>query len=97
MRIKIEQTKKIFVPVIICLLVVLIMAAIFGSNGLLELNQATKKRDMIIKKNNIIQSHNLALYREIERLKHDQDYIEAVARRELGMIGKDDIILKLRH
>ena len=84
-------------PVIICFLFVLIMAAIFGSNGLLELNQAQKKRDMIIKKNNIIQSHNLALYREIERLKHDQDYIEAVARRELGMIGKDDIILKLKH
>ena len=83
-------------PVIICLLLALILAAIFGSNGFLELNLAKKKRDMIIQKNNIIQSHNLALYREIERLKHDQDYIEAVARRELGMIGKDDIIVKIK-
>jgi len=92
---KLNGVQKIVVPVIICLLFALILAAIFGSNGLLELNLAKKKRDMIIKKNNIIQSHNLALYSEIERLKHDHDYIEAVARHELGMIGKDDIIFKI--
>jgi len=93
---KLNGSKKIFVPVIICFLIALLLSAIFGSNGFLELNLAKKKRVMIIKKNNIIQSHNLALYREIERCKHDQDYIEAVVRRELGMIGKDDIILRFK-
>ncbi|WDN89196.1 cell division protein FtsB [Desulfosarcina sp. BuS5] len=72
------------------------LAAIFGSNGLLELNLLKQERDTIIKKNNIIQNRNLALYREIERLKYDKDYIESVARHELGLIGKDDIILKVK-
>ncbi|MCD6224318.1 MAG: septum formation initiator family protein [Deltaproteobacteria bacterium] len=89
-------TKKIFVPVIICLLLALILAAIFGSNGLLELNLLKQERDTIIKNNNTIQNRNLALYRKIERLKYDKEYIESVARRELGLIGKDDIILKFK-
>jgi cell division protein FtsB len=72
------------------------LAAIFGNNGLLELNLLKQERDTIIKKNNIIKNRNLALYREIERLKHDKDYIEYVARHELGLIGKDDIILKVK-
>ncbi len=88
--------KKIFLPLIICFLLVLMLAAIFGSNGLLELNLLKQERDTIIKKNNIIQNRNLALYREIERLKYDKDYIESVARHELGLIGKDDIILKVK-
>jgi cell division protein FtsB len=34
------------------------------------------------------------LYNEIERLKNDDKYIENIARQELGMIGKDEMILK---
>jgi cell division protein FtsB len=30
-------------------------------------------------------------------LKHDKLYIESVARRELGMVGKDELILKPRQ
>ena len=37
---------------------------------------------------------NLILYSEIERLKNDSKYIENIARQELGMIGKDEVILK---
>ena len=35
------------------------------------------------------------MYTEIERLKHDPEYIENVARRELGMIGKNEVIFKV--
>ena len=40
--------------------------------------------------------NNLSLYREIDRLKHDPKYIEDVVRRELGLIGKDEVIFKLK-
>ncbi|MBW1812804.1 MAG: septum formation initiator family protein, partial [Deltaproteobacteria bacterium] len=35
-----------------------------------------------------------SLSTEIDRAKNDPAYIEAVARQELGMIGKDEVILK---
>jgi cell division protein FtsB len=31
---------------------------------------------------------------EIDRLKNDPSYIESVARREFGMIGPDEIVVK---
>jgi cell division protein FtsB len=34
------------------------------------------------------------LYRSIERLKSDPAYIESIARKELGMIRKEEIIIK---
>jgi cell division protein FtsB len=33
---------------------------------------------------------------EIDRLKHDPEYIENIARQELGMIGENEVILKPR-
>ncbi|MBW2177339.1 MAG: septum formation initiator family protein, partial [Deltaproteobacteria bacterium] len=34
------------------------------------------------------------LYRTIKRLRNDPQYIESVARKELGMIKEDEVILK---
>jgi len=50
-----------------------------------------------INQNKKIEAENLKLYRKIERLKHDPEYIENVARQELGMAGKDEIIIKFQN
>ena len=67
----------------------------FGDNTLLELNHLKKERNLIIKMNEELVRQNDLMYNEIERLKRDPKYIENVARQELGMIGKNEIILKL--
>lgn len=67
---------------------------IFGDNGFAELDMKKKSRDSLIKKNEILIHKNMALYRDIERLRTDMDYIENVARKELGLIGKNEIIFK---
>lgn len=92
-----NAVKTIFGAVIIFFLLVLLIFSVFGNKGLLGLNMLKKERDVIIKKNNIIQNSNIAMYHEIERLKHDQNYIESVARHKLGLIGKDDVILKVKQ
>ena len=53
-----------------------------------------KERDRLVEKNESLARDNLVLYNEIERLKNDDKYIENIARQELGMIGKDEMILK---
>jgi cell division protein FtsB len=48
------------------------------------------------KNNDALKKENLSLYREIERLKNDPEYVEDVARKELGVIGKDEVIIKVK-
>ena len=54
------------------------------------------KKDNFSKKNEELKTENLSLYREIERLKNDPGYVEDVARKELGVIGKDEVIIKIK-
>ncbi len=68
----------------------------FGENGFVDLNLLKMERDSLLKKNEELVKKNLALYREIERLKNDPKYVENVARQELGVIGKDEIIFKVK-
>ena len=68
---------------------------IFGDDALLELNRVEKEKNILIKKNEDLARGNTAMFTEIERLKNDPEYIENVARRELGMIGKKEIIFKV--
>ena len=50
----------------------------------------------LLKKNHELIQKNLSLYREIERLKNDPEYVENVARNELGVIGKDEVVIKVK-
>lgn len=70
------------------------MVIIFDDSGLVDLQEIKKQRDKIIKRNEHVRDTNRSLYREIDRLKNDTEFIENVARQELGMIGRDELILK---
>ena len=69
---------------------------VFGENGLTDLYKLKMEKDNLSKKSDELKKKNLSLYREIERLKNDPGYVEDVARKELGVIGKDDVIIKVK-
>ena len=72
------------------------MFTLFGENGLTDLYRLKTERDILLKKNHELIQKNLSLYREIERLKNDPEYVENVARNELGVIGKDEVVIKVK-
>ena len=74
----------------------MLLLIVFGDNGVADLRLLQTKRDRLIEKNEILARENVHLYHQIERLRNDSDYIESIARQELGMIGKDEVIIKLR-
>jgi cell division protein FtsB len=76
-----------------CLMLLFI---IFGENGLTDLYKLKANKDNLSKKNEELKTKNLSLYSEIERLKNDPGYVEDVARKELGVIGKDEVIIKVK-
>ena len=89
-----EVWEKTVLIVFCIVLVIFSFIIVFRQNGVIQLNE--KKRQMIesAKQNDIIKEKNKKLYREIKRLKSDSDYIESVARKELGMIREDEIIIR---
>ena len=88
--------KKILLFLAILVLFNLILIVIFSDNGLVDLILLRKEKERSAEKNREVIRENLSLYREIERLKHDPEFIESVARKELGVVGKDEVILKPR-
>jgi cell division protein FtsB len=82
------------VSVALLILFSIILLIVFAENGLVDLNSLRNERDRLMENNESLARENLALYNEIERLKNDYKYIENIARQELGMIGKDELILK---
>ena len=76
------------------LLLALFFFIIVGEHGLADLRFQKQEHDRLLEENLQLTRENQAISIEIHRLKHDPAYIESIARRELGMIGKDEIILK---
>ena len=64
-----------------------------GERGAGDLYQLKLERDRLHKANLELQKENQERYRTIERLKYDLDFVEHVARTELGMIRKDELII----
>lgn len=85
--------QKIVVACTVIALVNLLLLIVFGDNGLVELFRLREKEQVMIRQNEALAEQNVGLYRTIGRLKDDRAYIESVARNELGMIGRDDVVV----
>lgn len=75
-------------------LVIFSLVIVFRDNGLLDLKKMKNQLEESEKINDSLKIKNSELYNEVERLKRDADYIENVARNELGMIREDEIVIK---
>jgi len=78
----------------ILLLAALLLLIIFGDKGISDLRELKTERNRLIGNNLEVERENQKLYREIKRLKTDPVYIENIARRDLGMVGKGEVIIR---
>jgi cell division protein FtsB len=73
---------------------VMSMLIIFGKRGLVD-NYAMKERLMALKKSNQdISLENKELSRKVTLLRGNLQYVEMLARNELGMVRKGDLIYR---
>ena len=66
--------------------------AVFGDKGLLDAYRLSGEKESILTTNLEIEAKNKRLEEEINLLKTDKRYIAMIARKELGMIGRDEVI-----
>ena len=90
------MTRKlnILLSIAVLLLLALFFFIIVSEHGLADLRFLKKESGRLVEESKRLTRENLTIGIEIDRLKHDPVYIESIARQELGMIGKDEIILK---
>jgi len=87
--------QKILLALAILVMFNLLLVIVFGEKGLVDLQFMKKEQARLEQKNEELTEKNSGLYREIDRLKNDPDYVEEVARKELGMVGENEIIFKM--
>ncbi|KPA17532.1 Septum formation initiator [Candidatus Magnetomorum sp. HK-1] len=67
---------------------------IWGDQGFIDLLKLKNEYQQLFQYSATIEQENVNLHRLIKRLKHDPEYVERIARTELGMIRKDETILQ---
>lgn len=92
-----NNKQKIILSVVILVLVNLLLVIVFGDNGLVDYQLLKSEKERLVGQVEDLNRENLALYREIDRLKNDLKYIENVARQELGVIGENEVIFKFNE
>ena len=88
------KKQKILLSVSVLLLAALFIFIIVSEHGLADLRHLKTERDQLTEENKKLTRENQAISIEIDRLKHDPQYIENIARQELGMVAEDELILK---
>ncbi len=70
---------------------------IVGDKGISDLQLMKNERQVLKRTHAEFKRKNIQLYHEIERLKKDPAYIEAIARQDLGLIGKKEIVINMSN
>ena len=88
------KKQKILMECAVMTLFLLFLLIIFGESGIRDLNALKRDRVKLQTMNSDIDLQNRSLSRKIWRLKNDGKYIEDVVRKDLKVIGKDDLIIR---
>lgn len=86
------RSHKIIFAMMAAASVWLLFLIFFGNNGVLELHRKHQDLNQMIGANQQLSRKNIEMYRIVGRLHSDPDYIEHVARKELGMVRSDEFI-----
>ena len=88
---------KIVVVTAIALLFSFLLVIGLGDRGAVDLYQLRLRKARLDASNLELRKKNRTLYRSIQRLKNDVEFIETIARNELGMVAKDEVVYQFRN
>ena len=84
------QRKMYVIPLLIITLI--LYFTVFGERGLLRIYHLSKERQEVTLRLDTLKNENLKLVREVDALKNDRRYLESIARRDFGMVRKNEVI-----
>lgn len=77
------------------LLAVAILFSVFGEVGIVSTLDLHRKQEQLAAENAKLNEENERLRQEVQRLRSNASYIEELARKELGLMHKKEIVIPL--
>jgi len=81
---------------VLCLIILLAAWLGLSKRGILRVYRMDLERQKYIDRIRALKKENKDLLEEIRRLKKDRDYIERIARQELGLIRENEVIYRFK-
>lgn len=66
----------------------------FGKRGFIHLYRMEKERQGSLERIRKLEGENQRLFDEIHRLRTDKEYIESMARKELGLVKSNEMLFR---
>lgn len=76
------------------LLIILSLFTIFGDRGIFDLWRLRGEKEKLDERNFLLLGENETLRERIHRLRHDDFYLEKIAREELGLARPGEIVYR---
>lgn len=87
-----QERKFIQLAGLLAVILILLWVIFSSSTGIVRFFQANQEREALQIANKNLEEKNKQLQNEVDRLEHDPAAIEEVARKEFGLIKKNEII-----
>lgn len=89
-----KKPHRFILYVLSALLVTLSLFTVFGERGGLHLWRLWQEKKRLEEKNFLLQRENESLRERVYRLRHDDRYLEKIAREELNLVRPGEIIYR---
>jgi cell division protein FtsB len=89
----VDVKKKILLIGLACLLVIMIVTALFGKKGVMELRRSRKVLAQQAERIKALEEEKTRLEAEIQRLENDPKAVERQAREKLGLIAPGEKVV----
>jgi cell division protein FtsB len=86
--------KKRMYAIPLAFILLFLSFTIFGERGLLRIYHLDREKEEISRRVSLVKTENDQLKREIEALKSDRRYLESIARKDFGLVRKNEVIYK---
>jgi len=80
---------------LLIVIVAMLGYAVFGERGVIRIIKAERQKQQLEAELAALHQEQQQLREEIDRLKHDKDYWEQLARKNLGMVREGELIYHL--
>ena len=87
-----EKKLKFFIPAVFAILISLIV--VFSIEGIIKVYKLKAAKSKLADNLIYLKKDNAKIRRQIYDLKHNKQYISELARQELGMIKRGEIVFK---
>ncbi len=88
--------RRLWLPATLLLYALLAASTLVGQHGLLHLQEIRQEQQALEAEAFTLARENADLQDRITRLKTDDEFLEKVAREELGFVGKGEIVYRFR-